>query len=47
MKYAAEMASGSMIYIASFIMSASGVQKLLRAIPPQVHTQQSNLISLL
>jgi hypothetical protein len=29
MKYAAEMGSGAMIYIPSFIKSGSGIQKLM------------------
>jgi hypothetical protein len=29
MKYAAEMDSGAMIYIASFIKTGSGIQKLI------------------
>jgi hypothetical protein len=30
MKYAAEMGSGAMMYIPSFIKSGSGIQKLMR-----------------
>jgi hypothetical protein len=43
MKYAAEMGSGAMIYIPSFIQTGSGIQGLIG----RIHRQQGDLISLL
>jgi hypothetical protein len=43
MKYAVEMGSGAMIYIPSFIIIGSGIQKLIRGI----HRQHGDRISLL
>jgi hypothetical protein len=37
MKYAVEMGSGSMIYLLSFIMIGSGIQKLMKG-DPQTHS---------
>jgi hypothetical protein len=45
MKYAAEMGSGIMIYISSFIKIGSGIQKLIRR-NKQTHRLQGDLISL-
>jgi hypothetical protein len=43
MKYAAEIGSGAMIYIPSFIKIGSGIQKLIW----EKHRQHGNRISLL
>jgi hypothetical protein len=45
MKYAAEMGSGVMIYISSFMKIGSGIQKLIRG-DKQTHRWQGDLISL-
>jgi hypothetical protein len=46
MKHAAEMGSGAMIYIPSFIKIGSGTQKLIGE-ESQAHRQHGDLISLL
>jgi hypothetical protein len=46
MKYAAEIGSGAMIYIPSFINIGSGIQKLIGG-DTQKHRQHGDLISLL
>jgi hypothetical protein len=38
MTYAAEMGSGAMIYISSFIKTESGIQKFIRGVK-QTHNQ--------
>jgi hypothetical protein len=45
MKYAAEMGSGAVIYIPSFIKIGSGIQKLIGE-ETQAHRQHGDLISL-
>jgi hypothetical protein len=45
MKYAVEMGSGAMIYIPSFIMIGSGIQKLIGGI--HRHREHGDLTSLL
>jgi hypothetical protein len=45
-KYAAEMGSGAMIYIPSFIKIGSGIQKLIEA-DSQTHRQHGDFIGLL
>jgi hypothetical protein len=47
MKYAADMGSGAMIYIPSFIKIGSSIQKLLGGIHIQTHREHGDLISLL
>jgi hypothetical protein len=44
-KYAVEMGSGAMIYIPSFIMTGSGIQKLMGG--DYTDTQHGDLVSLL
>jgi Flp pilus assembly CpaE family ATPase len=44
MKYAAEMGSGAMMYIPSFIKIGSGIEKLLEG---SIHRQHGDCISLL
>jgi hypothetical protein len=44
MKYAIEMCSGAMIYIASFIKFGSGIQKLVKG-DTQTHIRYRYLIS--
>jgi hypothetical protein len=46
MKYAAEMGSGAMIYIPSFIKTGSAIQKLIRG-NSQTHREHGDPISLL
>jgi hypothetical protein len=46
MKYAVEMGSGAMIYIASFIRTGSSIQKLIGG-DSQTHRQHGDSISLL
>jgi hypothetical protein len=46
MKYAAEMGSGAMIYIPSFIKIGSGIQKLIGR-DTQTNRQHGDLISVL
>jgi hypothetical protein len=45
MKYAAEMGSGAVMYIPSFIKNGSGIQKSIGEI--HIHRQHGDLISLL
>jgi hypothetical protein len=44
MKYAVEMGSGAMIYVPSFIRISSAIQKLIRGIHIETHTD-SKVIS--
>jgi hypothetical protein len=46
MKYAVEMGSGAMIYIASYINIGSDIQQVIRG-DSQTHRQQGDRISLL
>jgi hypothetical protein len=46
MNYAVEMGLSAMIYVARFIQSGSGIQKLMRG-HTYTHTQEGDLISLL
>jgi hypothetical protein len=45
--YTAEMGSGAVIYLPSFIKIGSGVQKLIGGIHRHTHSQQRDLTSLL
>jgi hypothetical protein len=46
MKYAADMGSGAMVYIPSFLKIGSGIQKLMGG-NTQTHRQHGDLLSLL